>query len=333
MSAADTEAVFGEILDGRADAAQLGALLMGLRIRGETLDELTGAAVAIRRRMRTVAAPTDAFDNCGTGGDAKGTHNISTATSFVAAAGGLTVAKHGSRAASSRSGASDVLTALGVDIDCPFDALERSLDTLGYAFLYAPRHHSAMRHVAPVRSSLKIRTPFNLLGPLCNPAGVKRQLLGCFSRDLMPLMAQALHRLGTERAWLVHGAGGEGGGYDELTTTGDNHIVSLVDGEIHSFTLSPEEAGLARGSEAALRGGTPAENADALLRVLSGERGDGLEVFADTVALNAGCCFVVAGTEDTPKHGVARALEILASGAAREKLEAYAALTRAATNA
>ncbi|MGR4001507.1 MAG: anthranilate phosphoribosyltransferase, partial [Alphaproteobacteria bacterium] len=242
------------------------------------------------------------------------------------AAGGVVVAKHGNRAASSRCGAADVLLALGVNLDCPITSLESSLRDFGYAFLMAPRHHSAMRHVAPVRSALKIRTLFNVLGPLCNPAGVRRQVIGCFSPDWLEALAESLGRLGSERVWLLHGAGG----YDELTLFGGNSVVEWMDGSLRHFQIDGESLRLPRYSLSDLQAcETPVENAEALRRVLSGERGD-LSGFADTVALNAAAAFVISGADGTMDAGCARAREVLASGSAAELLESYARFTRAA---
>ncbi|MDA8000730.1 MAG: anthranilate phosphoribosyltransferase [Alphaproteobacteria bacterium] len=328
LSETESESILGEILDGSADNLHIAAFLMALRQRGETLNEVTGAARAMRARMSRITAPDNAIDTCGTGGDNSGSYNISTATSFTVAAGGIPVAKHGNRAASSRCGAADVLLALGVNLDCPLPALETSLRDLGYAFLMAPRHHSAMRHVAPVRGALKIRTLFNVLGPLCNPAGVRRQVIGCFSASWLAPLAESLGRLGSERVWLLHGAEG----YDELTLFGANSVVEWADGALREFTLDGETLGLPRYSPSDLRGGeTASESADALRKVLSGARGS-LSGFADTVALNAAAAFVVAGLDASPADGCARARAILDSGAAAELLESYASFTRTATD-
>ena len=344
--------VVAEILDGRVDEARLAALLMAVRLRGETPDELAGAVSALRERMTPVQAPMGAVDLCGTGGDGKRSLNVSTAAAFVVAACGTPVAKHGNRAASSASGASDVLAALGVETACPVPALEKALVQFNHAFLMAPRHHAAMRHAGPVRARLGLRTFFNLAGPLSNPARVKRQLLGCFSGDWLVPLAEAAGRLGSEALWAVHGAepgggaggsaggGGAGGGYDELTLFGANRAAvwcaasggSVVEAELH-----PEDAGLEETSdEAGLAGGAPERNAEALRAVLSGERGT-LAVYADTVALNAGAALALAegsgaGGAGWPglREASDRAREAMASGAALRLMEGYAAFTRQA---
>jgi len=307
--------LFGRIMDGELDDAMVAALLAALATKGETIAELAGAAAAMRARAVPVPhARPEAIDTCGTGGDGKGTFNVSTAAALVAAAGGAAVAKHGNRAVSSRSGSSDVLAALGVEVDVGPERAGRQLDEHGIAFLFAPRHHPAVAAVMPVRRALGVRTVFNLLGPLTNPAGAKRQLLGVYARERVEPMARVLAELGSERAWVVHGSDG----LDELTTTGPSRVAALRDGEVRTFDVEPESLGVRRGRPEELAGGTPEENAAALERLLDGEAGP----LAEIVALNAGVALHVAGLEPTPRAGVGRAREVLASGAARAKLEA-----------
>jgi anthranilate phosphoribosyltransferase len=312
---AETEAehAFGIIMAGEATPAQIAGLLMAMRVRGETVPEITGAVRAMRARMAAIEAPDGAIDVCGTGGDGAHTLNVSTAVTFVVAGAGVPVAKHGNRAASSRSGGADVLGALGVNVEVPLERLPAVLRAANCAFLFAPRHHSAMRHVAGPRTELATRTIFNLLGPMANPARVTRQLTGVFSPDWLRPMAETLGRLGTERAWLVHG-----GGLDELTPEGDSRVVELRGGSgIREFIVSPEDAGLTRAPVAALRGGDAAENAAALTDVLAGMDGP----YRTTVLLNAAAALVVAGTAQDLRDGAAQAGRAIDSGAARHALE------------
>jgi anthranilate phosphoribosyltransferase len=320
LDEAEAEAAFGVLMAGEATPAQIAALLMALRVRGETVDEITGAARVMRARMSAIAAPPGAIDVCGTGGDAQGTVNISTTVAFVVAGAGVPVAKHGNRAISSRSGGADVLGALGVTIDAPFTVLERALETARVAFLMAPRHHAAMRHVAGPRVELGIRTIFNLLGPLANPARVKRQLLGVFARQWLRPLAETLGRLGAERAWVVHGSDG----LDELTVTGESHVAEWHQGRVREFSITPADAGLKIASPAALKGGDAAENAEALRGVLAGIAGP----YRDAVLLNAAAALIVAGRARDLKEGVALAARSIDSGAARAALEALIALTK-----
>ena len=324
LSETDCTQVVEEILQGQGSPEQIAGFLVALRVRGETVEEITGAARALRSKMVAIEAPAGAIDVCGTGGDNQHSLNISTAVGFVVAACGVPVAKHGSRAASSQSGASDVLAALGVNLDCPPEKLAEALRQHNHAFLFAVRHHTAMRYVAPVRAALKVRTLFNLVGPLCNPAGVKRQLLGSFSPDLLQSFADILARLGTERAWVVHGADG----YDELTLFGENQIMRLEDGACTLDTLNPSDLGLSPdGGAEALRGGSAEDNAAALRSIFDGARGK-LATYADTVALNAAAALVVAQVADGLAEGLTQAQEALGSGAARETLNAYVAFTQ-----
>jgi anthranilate phosphoribosyltransferase len=306
------EAAFGVIMAGEATPAQIAGLLMALRVRGETVAELTGAVRAMRARMLVVEAPEDAIDVVGTGGDNAGSLNVSTAVTFVLAGCGVKVAKHGNRALSSRTGAADVLAALGVDVEVPVARLPAILRACGCVFMFAPRHHAALRHAAGPRVELGTRTIFNLLGPLANPAKVRRQLTGVFDPAWLRPMAQTLANCGTERAWLVHGQG-----LDELTVAGENQVVELAEGRLRSFTVLPEDAGLARAPVAAIRGGDAAANAAALDALLRGAGGP----YRDTVLLNAAAGLLVAGTASGLREGVSRAAAALDSGAALAALD------------
>ena len=321
--------VVGEILQGLGSPEQIAGFLVALRVRGETVEEITGAAQALRAKMVKVEAPADAVDVCGTGGDNRHSLNISTAVGFVVAACGVPVAKHGSRAASSQSGASDVLAALGVNLDCPPESLAEALRLHNHAFLFAVKHHTAMRFVAPVRTALKVRTLFNLVGPLCNPAGVKQQLLGSFSADLLQTFADILGRLGSERAWIIHGAGG----YDELTLFGDNQLVRMEGGRCVQDTLNASALGLTNeGGAEALRGGSAADNAQAIRAIFDGTRGK-LATYADTVALNAAAALTLTGAVGSLGEGLGQAQEALGGGSARETLAGYVAFTQEAREA
>jgi anthranilate phosphoribosyltransferase len=308
LAESEAEAAFGMIMAGEATPAQIAGLLMAMRVRGETVAEMTGAVRAMRARMLAVEAPPDAMDIVGTGGDAAGTLNISTAAALVVAGAGVKVAKHGNRALSSRSGAADALSALGIPVmDTPLERLPAILAEAGMCFLMAPRHHSALRHAAGPRMELGTRTIFNLLGPLANPARVTRQMTGAFSADWLRPMAETLARLGTERAWLVHGMG-----LDELTLAGPSQVVELAAGSFRAFEVTPEDAGLARAPAEALKGGEPAENAAALLALLEGAPG----AYRDCVLLNAAAALIVAGRAQTLPEGVALAARSVDTGAA-----------------
>lgn len=310
----ETEALFGRLMDGEVSDALKAALLVALRMKGETPAEICGAAAAMRRRV--VAIPhhrTDLVDTCGTGGDGRGTFNISTAAALVAAAAGLAVAKHGNRSVSSRSGSADVLAALGVAIEMPPEAAARALDGMGIAFLFAPLFHPAMKAVMPVRRELGMRTIFNVLGPLTNPAGAQRQVIGVYARALVEPIGRVLAELGAEHALVVHGADG----LDEITTTGPTDVCEVVAGEVRTYSVTPESLGVPTSSLADLAGGDPAENAERMRRVLAGEPGP----LADVTALNAGAALYVGGLADRLKDGVERAREVLRSGAALAKLE------------
>ncbi len=322
LSLAEARDAFEIMMSGDATPAQVGGFLMGLRVRGETVDELTGGALALRERMLKVQAPDDAVDTCGTGGDASGTFNVSTAAAIVVAACGVPVAKHGNRALSSRAGSADILTALGVNIDADVALVERAIRGAGIGFMMAPRHHGAMRHVAGARVELGTRTIFNLLGPLANPAGAKRQLMGVFALEWVEPIAHVLGQLGAERAWVVHGADG----LDELSTTAPSHVAELRDGRVTSFEVSPEQAGLPRARRDDLKGGDATTNADALRALLDGVRGP----YRDIVALNSAAALIVAGQVEDLEVGVARATEAIDSGAAKDVLRGLVAITNEA---
>jgi anthranilate phosphoribosyltransferase len=291
----------------------MGAFLMALRVRGETIDEITGAVAAMRARMLRIHAPAGAIDIVGTGGDGHGTYNVSTLAAMIVAACGVPVAKHGNRAASSRSGSSDVLTALGVRIGGGTVDVERCLAEANIGFMSAQSHHAAMRHFAAVRSDLGIRTIFNVLGPLSNPAGVKRLVVGVFSAAWLEPLAHVLGNLGTERAWLVHGSDG----LDEITTTGPTSVVALDGGVLKTFTIVPEDYGVARAALADLKGGDPAHNAAALRGVLDGER----NAYRDIAVLNAAAALTVAGKAGDLHEGIAMAATAIDSGQAKAVLE------------
>jgi anthranilate phosphoribosyltransferase len=324
LSAAEAEEAVGLIMEGAASPAQMGAFLMGLAQRGETTAELEGAARAMRKRMTRVEAPAQAFDTCGTGGDGAQTLNVSTAAGLLVAAAGVPVAKHGNRAQSSRAGSADVLEALGVRIDLAPDAVARAIREVGFGFMLAPLHHTAMKHVAPVRRELGFRTLFNILGPLANPAGVRRQLIGVFAPQWLEPMAEVLRRLGAERVWLVHGDG-----LDEITITGVTEVVALEDGAIRRFRIDPESLGLARAGREALRGGDAAFNAQAIEAIFSGARG----AYRDVVALNAAAALVVAGKARDLADGLSLAFTALDSGAASRLLGKLIGFTRSAESA
>ncbi len=312
LSDEQAEAAFDIMMSGEATPAQIGALLMAMRLRGETVPEITGAVRAMRAKMTAIEAPEGAIDVCGTGGDGSGTLNVSTAVTFVVAGCGVPVAKHGNRALSSRTGGADVLSALGIDLDMPFERLPAILAEAGCVFLFAPRHHPSMRHAAGPRVELGTRTIFNLLGPLINPARVRRQLTGVFSPDWTRPMAETLAALGHQAAWIVHGMG-----LDELTVAGPNHVTALQDGSISSFSFEPEQAGLKRAPVEAIRGGDAGFNARALRGLLEGAPG----AYRDTVLLNAAAALIVANRATDLRDGVALAERSLASGAALAALD------------
>lgn len=321
LTRAQAEQAFGILFEGEATPSQTGGLLMALRTRGETVDEYAAAAAVMRAKCNKVRAPEGAMDIVGTGGDGKGTLNISTATAFVVAGAGVPVAKHGNRNLSSKSGAADALGQMGIDVMVGPEVVERALAEAGIGFMMAPMHHPATRHVMPTRAELGTRTIFNILGPLTNPAGVKRQLTGAFSRDLIRPMAETLGALGSEAAWLVHGSDGT----DELTITGVSWVSALSDSTVTDFELHPEEAGLPVHPFKDILGGTPEENAQAFSALLDGAP----SAYRDAVLLNAAAALKVAGVETDLKQGVARAADSIDSGAARDKIAAVARITSA----
>lgn len=322
LSRAQAEAAFEELFEGRATPAQIGALLAAMRARGESVAEYSAAAAVMRAKCAKVSAPDGAMDIVGTGGDGMGTLNISTATAFVVAGAGVTVAKHGNRNLSSKSGAADALTEMGVNVMVGADVAERAINEVGIGFMMAPMHHPAMKHVMPVRQEMGCKTIFNILGPLTNPAGAKRQLTGAFAADLIFPMAETLQALGSEKAWLVHGADG----MDEVSITGPTSVAALEDGKIHAREIHPEDAGLPVHKLASILGGDPAENAVALRALLAGEA----SAYRDAVLLNAAAALVVADKAKDLTTGVEMAAESIDSGAAKAKIEALAALTSAA---
>jgi anthranilate phosphoribosyltransferase len=310
---------FDLVMSGAATPVQIGALLMGLRARGETVEEIAGAARAMRAKVLTVRAPEGAIDTCGTGGDGKGTFNISTCAAFVVAGAGVPVAKHGNRAISSRSGSADVLKELGVNIEASPETISRCIAECGLGFMFAPAHHAAMRHVAQVRTELGTRTIFNLLGPLANPAGAKYQIVGVFGKEWVEPIAQVLALLGTVRAWVVHGSDG----LDELTTTGISDVALVDAGKVSTFRISPRNAGLPDARPEDLTGGNAVENAAHIRAVLGGLRGP----LRDIVLLNAAAALLVAGKAKTLREGVALASESIDSGKALAVLEALVRLS------
>jgi len=310
---------FDIMMSGDATPSQMGAFLMALRVRGETVDEIVGAARTMRAKALRVSAPADAIDIVGTGGDGAGTFNVSTAAAIVVAGCGQPVAKHGNRAFSSKSGAADILTALGVNTDADFDLIEQAIREAGIGFLMAPRHHSAMRHVAGTRVELGTRTLFNLLGPMSNPAHVKRLVVGVFAAEWVEPLAHVLGRLGHERAWVVHGHDG----LDELTLTGPTLVAEYADGAVRTFEVAPADAGLGEAKLEDLKGGLPEENAAALRAILGGETGP----LRDFVVLSAAAGLVVAGRTKDLKAGAAEAAEAIDSGAAMEALDRLIEIT------
>jgi anthranilate phosphoribosyltransferase len=319
LSRAEAASAFEIIMSGEATPAQIGGFLMALRVRGETPDEIAAAAAVMRAKARHIAAPPDAIDCCGTGGDGAGSLNVSTAVSFVLAGAGVPVAKHGNRAASSLTGAANVLQALGVNVEAEAAVMESALRDIGICFLFAPAYHSAMRHVAPARQELGTRTVFNVLGPLSNPAGVRRQLLGVFDIAWIEPVAAALHHLGSEVAWVVHGQDG----LDEITVTAPTDVAELRRGRVRRFTVMPEDAGLPRAEPAALKGGDAETNAAALHAVLAGARNP----YRDIVLLNAAACFIVADKVPDLATGAVLAARTIDDGRALAALDKLIAVT------
>jgi len=313
------ERVFQIIMNGGATPAQMAALLMGLRAKGETVEEITAAATALRAKMTKIHSAPGTIDTCGTGGDSRGTYNISTAAAIVLAASGVPVAKHGNRSVSSKSGSADVLEQLGVKIDANIPVLEHCLNELGITFLMAPKFHTAMRHVSPIRQELGIRTIFNILGPLANPANPDFQLLGVYDKSLLEPMAKVLQTLGTKAAWIVHGHDG----LDELTLTGTSFVCELKDGTIRSFEVTPEEAGLPRAMLEDLKGGDASVNAEALRIALSGMDSP----YRNAVLYNAAAGLVITGKVADLPAGVALAAEAIDSGKAYALLQKWVGMS------
>jgi anthranilate phosphoribosyltransferase len=317
----EARAAFDAMLSGEVTAAQGAGFLMALRVRGETSEEIEGAVTALRSRMVTVEAPANAIDIVGTGGDNSGSYNVSTLASIIVASCGVPVAKHGNRAASSRSGAADVLAALGVKVGQDAAGIERCITKAGVGFMFAPAHHASMRHVAPIRTELGTRTIFNLIGPLSNPAGVKRQLLGTYSASWLEPMVAVLQALGSTRVMAVHGSDG----LDEITTTGPTNVVDLKDGKMTRYAISPSDVGLALARPEDLKGGDPAENAAALTAVLEGAK----TAYRDIAVLNAAAALMVADAATDLAAGVQRAASVLDSGAAKATLARLVAASNA----
>lgn len=319
LSFEEAREAFECIMSGRAAPAQIAGFLVALRMRGEHVDEISGAVEVIRSKALPISAPEDAMDIVGTGGDGSGTLNISTATAIVAAACGIPIAKHGNRALSSKSGAADVLTAMGVNLDADFVLIEEAIRDAGIGFMMAPRHHESFKYVGPVRVELGIRTVFNILGPLCNPAGVKRYLIGVFSQEWVRPMAEVLNNLGCERAWVVHGADH----LDELSTTGSNYICEVKDGQVKEFNLSPEEAGLPLATLEDLKGGDGQYNAERLQALLDGQK----DAYRDIVLLGTGAALMIAERAENIAQGVEMAADAIDSGQARATLDKLVAIT------
>jgi len=321
LTRAEAETAFGILFNGEATPSQIGGLLMALRTRGETVDEFAAAAAVMRAKCNAVRAPEGAIDIVGTGGDGKGTLNISTATAFVVAGAGVCVAKHGNRNLSSKSGAADALTQMGINVMVGPQVVETALKEAGIGFMMAPMHHPATAHVMPTRAELGTRTIFNILGPLTNPAGVKRQLTGAFSRDLIRPMAETLGQLGSDCAWLVHGSDGT----DELTITGVSWVAALENGTVKEVELHPEDAGLPVHPFEDILGGTPEDNAMAFRALLDGTP----SAYRDAVLLNAAAALVVAEAAPDLRQGVDMAAQSIDSGAAKEKITTLARITQA----
>lgn len=319
LSEAEAEGAFDIMMGGDATPSQMGAFLMALRIRGERVEEIAGAARSLRARAQRIDAPSGTLDTCGTGGDGAGTFNISTAVAFVVAGCGVPVAKHGNRAISSKSGAADVLAALGVNLDADFQRVRQALWEIGLCFLMAPRHHTAMRNVGPTRIELGTRTVFNLLGPLANPAGARRQLLGVFAERWLEPMAEVLRLLGSETAWIVHGTDG----LDEITTTGATHVAELRNGAIRRFTVEPGDIGLPRAAPGDLKGGDAETNAAALRALLEGTAGP----YRDIVLLNAAAALHIADRVPDLSTGAALAARSIDEGWAAGILDRLVAIT------
>ena len=318
LSLKDSRAAFDIMMSGQATPSQIGGLLMALRVRGETVPEIAGAVASMRSRMLEVSAPDNAIDIVGTGGDQSGSYNVSSCSAFVVAGAGVPVAKHGNRALSSRSGAADALAALGINIEADANTIGRSIKEAGLGFMFAPMHHSAMRHVGPSRVELGTRTIFNLLGPLSNPASVKRQLVGVFAPQWLVPLAEVLKELGSEAAWVVYGDG-----LDEMTTAGTTQVAALENGQIRTFEIAPEDVGLRRCDPVELKGGEASANAKALLGVLEGDK----NAYRDIVLLNSGAALVIAGKAKDLKEGIEQASHSIDSGAALAVLQKVIAVS------
>ncbi|GGE44543.1 anthranilate phosphoribosyltransferase [Agaricicola taiwanensis] len=319
LSFEEARTAFDVIMSGEATPAQIGGFLMALRVRGETVDEIAGAVSVMRDKMTTVSAPAGAVDVVGTGGDGSGSYNVSTCAAFIVAGCGVPVAKHGNRALSSKSGAADALAALGINLDLTPEQIGACIAEAGIGFMFAPNHHSAMRHVGPARTELGVRTIFNLLGPLSNPAGVRRQMVGVFSRQWVEPVAEVLRTLGSEAAWVVHGSDG----LDEITTTGPTTVARLDGGGVTVEEISPEDVGLSRARAEDLKGGDGKHNADALRAVLEGAR----NAYRDIAVFNAAATLAVAGKAPDLVEGVRQAAESIDTGAAMARLEALVAVS------
>lgn len=319
LSVTEAERAFDIIMSGDATPSQMGGFLAALRMRGETVAEITGAARTMRAKVTRIQAPDNAMDIVGTGGDRLGTYNVSTAAALVVAGAGVPIAKHGNRAASSKSGTADALAQLGVDLDCPFANIERSIAEAGIGFMIAPRHHGAMRNVMPTRVELGVPTIFNILGPLSNPALVKRYLIGCFRPEFIEKMAETLGDLGAERAWVVHGDSG----MDEISTTGPTRVAALENGKVTCFDISPQDAGLPLAKLSDLLGGTPEQNAAAITDLLDGKP----SAYRDIVVLNSAAALLVAGKAETLMDGAALAAASIDHGHARAALAGLVRIT------
>ena len=317
----EAHAAMGSVMDGEATPAQLAALLVALRMRGETIEELAGFAAAMRDRVVRVDAPDGTIDTCGTGGDKSGTFNISTTAALVVAAAGVPVAKHGNRAITSQSGSADVLEALGFELELSPERIARSIDELGFGFMFAPTQHPAMRHAAPVRRELATRTVFNVLGPLTNPAGARAQVVGVYAPELVRTIAEVLARLGARRAFVVHGAEG----IDELSPAGPNLVCEVVDGDVHERMIDPLELGVPRCDPAELVGGGPSENADRIRAIFEGAENAGAK---SAILLNAAGAIAAGGHAADLREGLGYAREALESGAAAARLEQLVAFSR-----
>ncbi len=321
LSRDEAAAAFDRMMSGEATPSQMGGLLMALRVRGETVDEITGAVSAMRAKMLTVKAPADAVDIVGTGGDGSGSVNVSTCASFILAGAGVPVAKHGNRALSSKSGAADALTALGVNINITPEQVGRCIAEAGIGFMFAPTHHPAMKNVGPTRVELATRTIFNLLGPLSNPAGVKRQMVGVFSKHWVQPLAQVLKNLGAESVWVVHGSDG----LDEITLTGPTFVAALENGNIRTFEVTPDDGGLPLATAAELKGGDAEANANALRDVLEGKK----NAYRNVALMNAAAALIVAGKAKDLEEGVALGTKALDTGAALDRLKRLVAVSNA----